>query len=63
MPAAESYYWMITGQGAQQQEVDPNATPEFSLTDFVLSVQYPDHSIVNGSAFTYRLIRQVGVCR
>jgi hypothetical protein len=63
VPSAESYHWLISGQGLPPEENEDDGTPTFSIATFETQVIYPDHSVMNDSSVTYTLFKQIGVCR
>ena len=63
VPTAETYHWLING-GYVDDSDDPNdETNTFNIGYFEIEVNYPDHSIVNGTLTKYKIVEQIGICR
>ena len=63
VPTAETYHWLVNG-GYVDDSDDPNdETNTFSIAYFEIEVNYPDHSIMNGTLTKSKIVEQIGICR
>ena len=63
VPTAETYHWLINGSYLEDSD-DPNDENSiFNIAYFEIEVNYPDHSVINDTGISYKIIEQVGICR